>query len=74
MKYRHAELISEPGIFAVFTGAKYFVGTTTESEKEAEIRAFQMSAQWYRAQMDKAHERLQDLGAVDETDPYGYLA
>ncbi len=74
MKYRHAEMKSKPGVFAVFTGVKYFTDTETDSEEAAKIRALQMSAQWYRAQLDKAHEKLRDLGAIDRADPYDYLA
>lgn len=72
MKYRHEKLAA--GQWAVVSGKQYFRSTLTDSERAAEIRALEMSAQWYHEQAHKAHERLQDLGAIDETDPYGYLA
>ena len=74
MKYRHGELTSKPGIFAVLTGSRYFTDTETESEQAAKICALKMSAQWYRAQMDAAHSKLESLGAIDAMDPYDYLA
>lgn len=72
MKYRHEKLAT--GQWAVVTGKQYFRSTTTDSEHDAEIQALKMSAHWYREQADKAHARLQDLGAICESDPYGYLA
>ena len=74
MKYCHKEMKSKPGTWAVFTGVRYFTDTETDSERAAEIRALKMSAQWYRAQSDKAHSKLESLGAIEVMDPYGYLA
>jgi len=72
MKYRHEKIST--GQWAVVTGKQYFRLTATDSERDAEIQALQMSAQWYRAQADIAHEMLQALGAIDDSDPYDYLA
>ena len=62
------------GKWAVFSGKAYFIDTITSNEEEAKIEALKMSAIWYRDQMDKAHKELEKIGAVNEYDPYDYLA
>lgn len=73
MKYNAFKLPN--GDWAVGTPKSGFYAVTRSSvKKEAIISACIMSAGWHRDQMDKLHTKLEGLGAIDSSDPLGYLA
>lgn len=72
MKYNAKQM--NDGNFAVFTGKQYFTDTITSNERDAHVRALQLSAQWHQEQIDKAMNELDKLGAIDPRDPKGFLA
>ena len=73
MKYKANQLSS--GKWAVFANRKqYFTDTVRETKQEADAEALRQSAIWYRNMMDEAHQRLEEMGALDPRDEFGYLA
>ena len=72
MKYSAKQLKS--GEWAVHAGSKYFTHSVTPDERAAKVEALKMSAIWHRNQMDTIHAELRDMGEVDPSDEYGYLA
>jgi len=60
MKYKAQQ--TSDGQWAVFTGARYFVDTVTENQREAERIAFTMSMRWHQEQIDSIFDKGVDIG------------
>lgn len=64
MKYTAKKLNN--GDWAVFTGERFFLETQTKSEKEAKIKACELSAQWHQEQIDKIEKKWQEIGGFEK--------
>jgi hypothetical protein len=68
--------------WAVCAGrGKYYSNTARPTKLEATIEGLKVKAREYqekadimKERMDAIHAELKELGAVDSSDPYGYLA
>jgi hypothetical protein len=52
----------------------YYSYTVADTEREARIMAIKRHAIEARREWERYHTALEDMGAVDYSDPYGYLA
>jgi hypothetical protein len=63
------------GAWAESAGSnKYYPSTTSETKKEAFVKALKRRARDYQFKMDIIHRELEALNEVDPCDPLGYLA
>lgn len=62
------------GKWAAWKGSKYYVETVRDTERESRIARLQDMARNAQHEMDLIHAELEKLGAIDGSDPYGYLA
>ena len=54
--------------------SKYYPVTTSETEKEAFVKALKRRARDYQFKMDIIHRELENLNEIDPCDPLSYLA
>jgi hypothetical protein len=52
----------------------YFTFTLSGSERETRMLAIKRRAIEAHREFERYHQALEDMGAVDRGDPYGYLA
>jgi hypothetical protein len=62
------------GKWAAFSGNKYFAATVRDTEREARVARLHQIGREAQARIDEVDNRLRELGALDESDPHGYLA
>ena len=62
------------GQWAAFSGEKYFSETVRSTEKEARIARLHQIGCEAQGVIDEVDSQLEKLGALDLSDPHGYLA
>ncbi len=61
------------GKWAAFKGNAFYLNTVRDTEREARIARLQEIGRIGQDQIDAADSALRKLGALDESDPHGYL-
>ena len=60
--------------WAAFSGEKYFSDTVRSTEAEARIARLKQIGCEAQRTIDEVDRQLEKLGALDPSDPHGYLA